>query len=188
MSALKGHVTGSMSLSKTTMGNRVAPAPGQDDVAPEDKDNGVQKLFILLGGTLFILGSLIVILSQRTTGVGPWNPGKESDSRTVYAGLIQLLLFFRTLSQQIHQGIQGPASQQEKNDQMDPNIAGEGPAVGMIEMSEMKSDTENPMRKKTNSFRRLETSVGGREYFENLGKPGQTTWKVPEGGEIVLSD
>ena len=78
--------------------------------------------------------------------------------------------------------------EKKKNDQMDPNIAGEGPAVGMIEMSEMKSDTENPMRKKTNSFRRLETSVGGREYFENLGKPGQTTWKVPEGGEIVLSD
>ena len=78
--------------------------------------------------------------------------------------------------------------EKKKNDQMDPNIAGEGPAVGMIEMSEMKSDTENPMRKKTSSFRRLETSVGGREYFENLGKPGQTTWKVPEGGEIVLSD
>ena len=71
------------------------------------------------------------------------------------------------------------------SNQMD-NEDGETAAIAMIELSEMKSDSENPMAKKTDSFRRLETSVGGREYFEDLDNPGETTWNVPEGAEVVL--
>ena len=76
-------------------------------------------------------------------------------------------------------------SGQYMSNQMD-NEDGETAAIAMIELSEMKSDSENPMAKKTDSFRRLETSVGGREYFEDLDNPGETTWNVPEGAEVVL--
>ena len=44
-------------------------------------------------------------------------------------------------------------------------------------------ETENPLTRK--KFRRLQTSANGREYFENLDKPGETTWEVPAGGAIV---
>jgi hypothetical protein len=43
----------------------------------------------------------------------------------------------------------------------------------------------NPMARVNRMFRRLETSIGGREYFENVNKPGQTTWEVPENAAVV---
>ena len=41
------------------------------------------------------------------------------------------------------------------------------------------------MGRKKNSFRRLNTSEGGREYFQNMESPNDTTWVVPKDAEIV---
>jgi hypothetical protein len=44
---------------------------------------------------------------------------------------------------------------------------------------------ENPMAHVNRMFRRFETSIGGREYFENVNKPGQTTWELPENAVVI---
>merc|ERR1711865_256220 len=38
------------------------------------------------------------------------------------------------------------------------------------------------------SFRRLKTSENGREYFQNVESPNETTWIVPNGAEILTPE
>ena len=52
----------------------------------------------------------------------------------------------------------------------------------------VKDDVEEPAQdghgKKRTSFRRLETSDGGRNYYQNE-ESGETVWTVPEGADVV---
>ena len=49
---------------------------------------------------------------------------------------------------------------------------------------ETKNPTTGILGKKKQSFRRLKTSENGREYFENVDKPGETTWTVPADADV----
>ena len=51
--------------------------------------------------------------------------------------------------------------------------------------STSQKSVTNPMTRVNRMFRRLETSIGGRKYFENVDKPGQTTWEIPEGATVI---
>ena len=66
------------------------------------------------------------------------------------------------------------------------------------ENAEISEDKKNPLYptmedtsdaeilvKKKNSFRRLNTSDGGREYFQNVQSPDETTWVLPNDATIV---
>ena len=70
--------------------------------------------------------------------------------------------------------------------------------VFLPENAEISEDKKNPLYptmedtsdaeilvKKKNSFRRLNTSDGGREYFQNVQSPDETTWVLPNDATIV---
>ena len=42
--------------------------------------------------------------------------------------------------------------------------------------------------KKKPSFRRLKTSENGREYYQNVDQPKETTWTVPADAEMLTMD
>ena len=57
--------------------------------------------------------------------------------------------------------------------------------AGQEKVQQSQDQTENlTSSKRTSSFRRLSTSVGGREYYENVDKPGETTWSLPAGAKV----
>jgi hypothetical protein len=59
-------------------------------------------------------------------------------------------------------------------------------AVLVEEGEETRNPTTGTLGKKKLSFRRLKTSENGREYYQNVDKPEETTWTVPDEAEIVL--
>jgi len=71
----------------------------------------------------------------------------------------------------------GPKKQQSNN-----GLSSEGTLL--LAGEETKNPTTGILGKKKQSFRRLKTSENGREYFENVDKPGETTWTVPADADV----
>ena len=44
---------------------------------------------------------------------------------------------------------------------------------------------QHSMKGKRNVFRRRETSEGGRQFYQNINKPDETTWTLPHDGRVV---